>query len=339
MAIILFSVAAVSCTKEKSVENGLPTIPGSGGSAVFALNTSGDSCVNSVVAGTYAKGTPTGSANTVTIEINVNSPGTWSINTATVGGFYFSGSGAFANTGTQTVTLTAKGTPQNEGTETFTLLTGTATCTFDVTVGQGGGTPPPPTTTTGDYLPTTNGSWWSYDDAAGSDTMLTKINGTKSLNGKTYQNYINTYEGTTDTDTSFIRKDNTTGFYYIYSDLRDLDLASLGMTFPNFAELLFLKNNVAANDTWNSDVNGTFNGLPATLRFTFSVVSITETLNTGISNFTNVLHITMTPKIGFAGTFTALPTPPVEFYYAKGVGQLKIDDGGDQQVIRYYKIL
>jgi len=338
MAIVLFSVAVVSCTKEKSVENGLPTIPGSGGSAVFALNTSGDSCVNAVVAGTYAKGTPTSSSNTVTIEINVNSPGTWSINTATVGGFYFSGSGAFANTGTQTVTLTAKGTPQNEGTETFTLLTGTATCTFDVTVGQGGGTPPPPpTTTTGDYLPMSNGSWWSYDDGAGGDTTLMKINGTKSIIGKTYQNFIYTYEGIPDTDTSFFRKDNATGFYYTCEDLSDL--SSLGMTFPNFGDILFLKNNLAAGNTWDSDVTGSFNGFPATLRFSFNVVSITETLNNGISTFNNVAHISMTPKIGVAGTFTPLSTTPIEFYYAKGVGQLKIDDAGDLQVIRYYKIL
>jgi hypothetical protein len=45
----------------------------------------------------------------------VSLPGSWKINTQTVAGFSFSGSGVFTNSGVQTVSLYGKGKPTQLG--------------------------------------------------------------------------------------------------------------------------------------------------------------------------------------------------------------------------------
>lgn len=111
-------------------------LPGgsSGGTGVYTLSGSGSTCLNSSVQGTYTQATALTAANKVTIEVNVTTLGTWSLSTATVTGFSFSGSGTFTTTGVQTITLNATGTPTTAGQQTFTVTAASATCTFNVTV-------------------------------------------------------------------------------------------------------------------------------------------------------------------------------------------------------------
>jgi hypothetical protein len=76
--------------------------------------------------------------NTVTIQVDVVSPGTYTISTNTVNGINFSASGTFTVTGTQNVTLTGTGTPAAVMLTTLTPQAGTSSCTFDVHVGDPG---------------------------------------------------------------------------------------------------------------------------------------------------------------------------------------------------------
>jgi len=262
--------ALFSCQKELSFESKLPTGPASGGTAVFTLSGAGGNCLNSTVAGTYTQGTALGAGSTVTIEVNVGTIGTWTINSSAAAGFYFSGSGTFTSTGVQTITLNGSGTPSATGDQVFTLSVGGGTCTFTVTVvaTTGGGNPVP---ATGDYFPLTLNSWWSYDDEAGSDTMKTTNVGNATLAGKTYQEQITTFEGLTsaDNDTSYFRKDNS-GFYYQYVPLADY--AAVGITFSqSSADVLFLKNTLTTGATWNTDVSGTASGVPLLLGLSLPV--------------------------------------------------------------------
>lgn len=68
-------------------------------------------CSSAVVNGTYVKGTILNSNNTISININVNTLGSYDINTIVTNGVQFSASGTFTTTGTQTIKLTGVGTP------------------------------------------------------------------------------------------------------------------------------------------------------------------------------------------------------------------------------------
>ncbi len=114
---------------------------GSSGSAAFTLNGSPNACMNAAVQGTYTQLTPVTAANKVNIQVNVTTPGTWSLTTNTVTGLTFSGSGTFTTTGAQTISLNAAGIPTTAGSQTFSVTTGTASCTFALTVVPGTVTP------------------------------------------------------------------------------------------------------------------------------------------------------------------------------------------------------
>src|SRR5688572_7030464 len=108
--------------------------PGSGGPAVFTLQGSPNACTGAVVNGAYAAGVPLGASNTVVLSVNVTSIGTYNISTTLTNGMTFTGSGAFAGTGVQNVTLTGTGTPGTAGNSTIPVTAGTSNCTFSVTV-------------------------------------------------------------------------------------------------------------------------------------------------------------------------------------------------------------
>jgi hypothetical protein len=96
-------------------------------------------CVGTNVSGIYNVGTPLTSSNKVDVEVNVTSPGAYTITSSTANGMTFSKTGVFTSATIQTVTLTGSGTPGIAGTDNFTV--GAASCPFSVTTT----TPPPPT--------------------------------------------------------------------------------------------------------------------------------------------------------------------------------------------------
>lgn len=128
--------------------NGTPTIAGSNtltiagggctfnvpvvGPAVFTFSGAPGACTVATVAGTYAVGTALVAAtNTVTVQVNVTTAGSYTISTA-AGGMTFSKTGIFATTGVQTVILEGSGTPTTSGSNAFTV--GAGGCTFNIPV-------------------------------------------------------------------------------------------------------------------------------------------------------------------------------------------------------------
>lgn len=102
--------------------------------AVFTYAGGTGTCTSAVPAGTYTTGTALAATNTVTININVSTIGTYSITTPVVNGYSFAGAGSFTTTGAQTVTLTAAGTPLVAGVDNFIPTNG---CSFPITVAPG----------------------------------------------------------------------------------------------------------------------------------------------------------------------------------------------------------
>lgn len=115
----------------KSYENGAWTNCLSNGSSIQP-STNGTAVVSNYICSTGSVGTLyvgiTPNGVTQTLTANVTQSGTYSI-IAISNGVVFSGSGTFTRTGSQTVVLTALGTPTIAGTATFTINT-TPVCSF-----------------------------------------------------------------------------------------------------------------------------------------------------------------------------------------------------------------
>lgn len=111
------------------------------GVAVFTPAGSPGACATATLAGTYTVGAPLTASNTVTIGINVATPGTYNITIPAVNGISFTGSGVLATTGIQSITLAASGVPTTAGSFN-SILSGSAgsSCTFNVTTTGGSGT-------------------------------------------------------------------------------------------------------------------------------------------------------------------------------------------------------
>jgi hypothetical protein len=102
--------------------------------ATFVLSGSPGNCTGAAVSGTYTAGTALTPSNKVVINVNVLSPGNYSIATTAVNGISFSASGTFNTTGPKQVTLTGTGTPAAPGPFNYPLTGSGNTCMFSVTV-------------------------------------------------------------------------------------------------------------------------------------------------------------------------------------------------------------
>ena len=101
--------------------------------ATYALSGSPGNCTSAAVLGTYTAGTVLTAANVAVINVNVLSPGIYTIVTLPVNGVSFSATGTFNITGQQQVTLNGTGTPTAAGTFSFWVSGGGNTCSFSVT--------------------------------------------------------------------------------------------------------------------------------------------------------------------------------------------------------------
>ncbi len=102
--------------------------------AVYALSGSPSTCSSFTVNGSYGKDLALNSSNTVSVNVNVTTAGTYTIKTDTISGMYFTASGIFTSTGAQQVILKGSGKPTATGNLLFTVKTGSSTCTFTVAV-------------------------------------------------------------------------------------------------------------------------------------------------------------------------------------------------------------
>lgn len=113
------------------------TVPGPGVvPAVFTLSGSPAACINATVGGVYTVNTALAPSNTLTIEVDVTTTGTYVIAASPVptNGFAFTGSGTFTSLGKQLVTLTGTGTPQRAEVSAVNVTNISSTCNIPVTV-------------------------------------------------------------------------------------------------------------------------------------------------------------------------------------------------------------
>ncbi|MFL5739341.1 MAG: hypothetical protein ACJ75B_03920 [Flavisolibacter sp.] len=331
----LFLATLYSCQKELSFESHQPTAPASGGTAIFTLSGSGASCMNSNMSGTYAQGTAMGSSNSVTIEVNVGTIGTWTMNSNSVSGFYFAGSGTFSATGVQTITLLASGTPSAQGDQTFTLTAGGGTCTFIVTVAASGTTTP-----AGDHFPLTANSWWSYEDISTPGDTIKIVNAaTKTIGANTYR----LFQWTDDAgpfDTSFYRKSGNDYLEYTLAD----QYSALTFDVPQKADILFLKEGLTTSQTWNSaEYSGQYSGQNVKLRYAFTCANANATVTVNGQSFSNVYVINFKGQVSLLGSPYTDDGTAWTVYYGQNIGLIfeKVEAGTNSYgiQIRHWKVM
>ena len=119
----------------------IPIAASVAGTAVYVLGSTSGVCSGATVGGTYTVGTLLTSANTLTVEVNVSTVGTYLLTAASTGGFVFGATGVFTTTGLQNVTLNGAGTPSTAGIKTVTVTNVASSCTYNITVQTAGGSP------------------------------------------------------------------------------------------------------------------------------------------------------------------------------------------------------
>jgi len=122
--LLLIAFLLTNCKKEYSYEGGI---------AEFSLLNVNGSCVNPVISGDYIIGSAPGPSNTVQLQVDVTTTGSFSLQTNSRSGFLFSKTGSFSDTGVQTLTLTATGKPDSTGNFIFIPELSTI-CAFSVSV-------------------------------------------------------------------------------------------------------------------------------------------------------------------------------------------------------------
>lgn len=293
----------------------ITVLPAGAGTAVFTLSGAPGACNGAVLAGTYSAGTILTSANTVTLNVNVTTIGTYSITTNSVNGYSFSKSGSFTLTGNQTVVLAATGTPLAGGANNFTPTAGSSTCTFSVTVTA---TPPP---TNLDYIPETFLSNWTYALVGGTaaDTFYTRVNPNTILGPSPNAVVYKIFEGLdngTPTDTVLHRKNG--GFYY------QLFNQSYGFDNNFNVDGLLLDSNRATNNPWPIVLGGnTIGGQPATLNITAVILQKGATATIAGNNYTNIIKVKYTYAFNIGSGET--PYAAEEIWYAKGKGLVRYE--------------
>lgn len=127
--LFLFVLIMVSCKKETTPDN--PVIPTT--VAVFNLADGTGNCYTPVVQGSFTAGTALDVTNSVVLQVNVTTAGTFSITTTYINGYRFSASGTLTNTGLQSITLRGYGTPVVAAIDQHPILS-TSNCRIVITV-------------------------------------------------------------------------------------------------------------------------------------------------------------------------------------------------------------
>ncbi len=267
--------------------------------------------------GVYTAGTAVGPQHTVTLNVVVTVPGSWSITVVAVNGVSFSGLGTFNAAGNAQVTLTASGTPvaASPPAYNYTVTASASSCAFSITVAA------LPAPLNLDYVPQTSFSNWSTRLVGGTpaDTTFVQV----STNSKTFPLNPNSYkifevkDMGVPTDSLYNRKSGGKYFQYIDGNLGVL-------TNPINQEYLLLDSTLPVNSTWTKHFGANVAmGFPLSdIRVDAQILAKGETQTVASIVYTNVIRVkySYTATVLLAGD---VPVATEERWYARGIGVIR----------------
>ena len=128
--VCFVSFLSFSCGKDESIDQ--PVVPTAVGS--LRIDSTNDDCLPSSVGGIYVIDSALNASNYINVTLNITSPGAYKVQTNSVNGYSFSGSGVASATGLTNVKLLGSGKPVSAGFNIFQVTYGGTTCFIDVTV-------------------------------------------------------------------------------------------------------------------------------------------------------------------------------------------------------------
>ena len=129
--------AFIACQKEVSFENPKPS------AGTLRIDSAGlGDCLPKIVSGAFVSGRALTDSNFIEVEVLVVTPGSYTITSDTVAGYFFRGTGNFANAGINKVKLKGSGTPASAGAHEFRIGYNNSFCTVEVVVLPAGATGP-----------------------------------------------------------------------------------------------------------------------------------------------------------------------------------------------------
>lgn len=282
--------------------------------AEYSLAGSPSSCFHSLLFGSYIQGLSLSVSDSMTIQVTVTTPGTYTIVTNTVNGYHFTGSGQFTQTGIQKVTLKGLGIPLLAGQDQFTVSGSNTDCTIPVTVLTA------VTTSNPDHFPLTYPSYWNYDDLFNAgDTLQWKVTDSTRINGNLYK-VINQQGKFGSPVPSYYRKTDS-----VYFENTNVCKYTVSFQFlPQIiADVPILREYLQTGDNWYSDeyIGPAAFGQTIFYRLDFTCLDADATVTINGKNFIHVYKILLMPKIKSATTYPYNSTgEKLEYWYAKGVG-------------------
>jgi hypothetical protein len=316
LVIVLSSLfLLIGCAKELSFENGLPLTVASG-----SLKSISGNCMPVTINGKYVRNAALTDSNSVVVQVNFTTPGSYSIFTDTANGFSFQGSGIMADSGLQSITLKGTGTPLSVQTTNFLVAFDTSICTFSINVSDSAITTP---VTSADYFPTTDSSNWTYRAEIGgseSDSIYVAVLKTdKTISGNTYRTFLTEQGGSS--DTSYYRKGN--GLYYTY---RNFNEASIYDTVFDKVDYIFLKDNVPVNSTWESpELNATLGTIPGKAKIMFTIEGKDIQTTIGTTTIDSVIKVKQEYMFAPTATGAFKTISSNNVHYAKNIGFIKAE--------------
>lgn len=284
------------------------------GQSEFFLSGSPGACLNARDSGILASGIPADSSCALLIYANVTKTGYYSISTDTVNGISYHAAGIFSAIGSQQVTLTASGTPQQAGTSTFHINNAATACSISVQVENA------VIATNNDLFPLVTGSYRTYDDLYFTgDTVLTTLNDSTRINGSLYKILTETLQGGTPVQSFYERADSV----YLEHTSCDKYTGSVKFSPQIITDLPFLREYMTAGYSWYSDefVGPSSFGQTIYLRYLFNCLNPDTRVTINGKTFIHVCKVTLKPQIRSAPTYPYNGTgETLECWYAKGIG-------------------
>ncbi|HRF17374.1 MAG TPA: hypothetical protein PK977_04370, partial [Chitinophagaceae bacterium] len=180
-----------------------------------------------------------------------------------------------------------------------------------------------------DYFPRTTNSNWSYEwDNDPTDSLYRfAISATNATAFGTFNIFMEN-DGTAPPagdSSGYYRRSG--GDYFEY-----FDLSAIGLDNPQWVEYTFLKDNVAAGNSWTSTGwTNALGGTPFTFRFKDSIeqkdVAVPQTTSLGTVNYQNVIVVVerIQLQVGPAWVDASSVFGYAKYYYARGIGLIRIE--------------
>lgn len=168
------------------------------------------------------------------------------------------------------------------------------------------------------YLPTTTGSWWLYNSSTGKQYKRESTGKDSLRGGLTMKYFTYTDLSISDPNPEYFNRFDGDKYYTLFT----LDSSTVD---PTYIPIIIMKDDPTVGMSWvNEGTSSTAGYGDVTMRLTFTVESLTETIATDDSTFTNAIKVKGVLK-GKNAVTTWVDCGTITYWFVKRVGMVQQD--------------